>query len=407
MRSAGNTLSNQKFNPSNKPSPNTSFSGGDTSEEIELERFIRDKYERKTLLRARKLPALPSPTVQGDPDKIQAILGPGARSPSLGSSSSTNLKPGQRVSGESFERAKSPASTNSSVELPPPPKPPRRSTSTSSGQNPFVQNNPWEWTGLAATLPNPEPAPASMAVKTVQERGQQDITNGLNFSHNNPFQNSLDLSMTPQSAPPQIATFPPSSQSDTNPFEPRHAAINLPRAQTMPQRDGQAQWHSPSFEPSVPNGQLSPSLMSPPFRRVSSLPQSPGMSGQQSPNPFISQQPVSSSAQPSPTNPFFNSQQLQPQSPQPQPQPLYAPSQPIYPPSQPAYAPSHSYTQQSPFQNPQTYTAASTTVVHPPRMDKQSILNLYNTPSSPNPQFVQTTQSNNAATTWSQPGMQF
>src|SRR5271170_5616893 len=276
MRSTGNIISNQKFNPSNKPSPTTSFSGGDTAEDIELERFIRDKYERKTLLKARKLPPLPSPTFQGDPDKIQAILGPGARSPSLGSSSSTNLKPEQRVSGESFERAKSPASTNSSVELPPPPKPPRRttSTSTSNAPNPFVQNDPWEWSGLNKTLPNPEPAPASMAIKVVPEQVPQG-TNGMNLSPNNPFQNPMEFT-TPQSTPPQITTFPP--QNQTNPFDTQRQIVNIPRVQTMPPRDGQSEWQSSSFQSSLSNGQQTASqlsLMSPPFGRVSTLPQSP------------------------------------------------------------------------------------------------------------------------------------
>src|SRR5271170_1769294 len=251
MRSTGNIISNQKFNPSNKPSPTTSFSGGDTAEDIELERFIRDKYERKTLLKARKLPPLPSPTFQGDPDKIQAILGPGARSPSLGSSSSTNLKPEQRVSGESFERAKSPASTNSSVELAPPPKPPRRSGSTPNAPNPFVQNDPWEWSGLNKALPNPEPAPPSMAMKVVLEQAPQG-TNGMNWSPNNPFQNPLEFT-TSQSAPPQITTFPP--QNQTNSFDIEQPAVNIPRAQTMPPQDGQSQWQSPSFQSSLSNGQ--------------------------------------------------------------------------------------------------------------------------------------------------------
>src|SRR5277367_4005872 len=349
MRSIGNIISNQKYNPSNKPSPTTSFSGGDTSEEIELERFIRDKYERKTLLKARKLPALPSPTFQGDPDKIQAILGPGARSPSLGSSSSTNLKPGQRVSGESFERAKSPASTNSSVELPPPPKPPRRSTSTTNAPNPFVQNDPWEWSGLNKTLPNPEPAPASMALKVVPELGQHG-TNAMNLSPNNPFQNSMEFT-TPQSAPPQITTFPP--QNHSNPFDTQRPAVNISRAQTMSPGDEQSQWRSASFQSGGQHtaSQLTPSLMSPPLRRVST---SPVVSAQQSPNPFVSQQPVYPSPQPSPTNPFFASQQLQSPHPHPQPQPVYQPSQPVYPPSQPLYPPSQPVYQTS---HPQSYTA--------------------------------------------------
>src|SRR5579859_5649052 len=131
MRAIGNTPSNQKYNPNNKPPPTTSFSGGDTSEEILLERYIRDKYERKAFIpkaSSIKHKPLPSPSFTPDPDKVNAILGP---------PSSTNLKLGQRVSGDSFERARSPASTNSSVELPPP-KPPRpAATGQVNSGNPF------------------------------------------------------------------------------------------------------------------------------------------------------------------------------------------------------------------------------------------------------------------------------
>ena len=146
MRATGNTLSNRKYNPNNKPTPSSS------SEDTDLERFIRAKYERKSLItpgtqsgsassgmspgisnsggttgvgRSKNLP--PSPSFRGDPDKIVQILGPPARSPSLQSSISNSLKASsaQRVSGESFERARSPASTNSSFDLQAPPKPHR------------------------------------------------------------------------------------------------------------------------------------------------------------------------------------------------------------------------------------------------------------------------------------------
>src|SRR5579862_2081856 len=140
MRSTGNTKSNRNYNPNNKPPPSISLDGDDAGENIELERYIRDKYERKSFTKVKK-PLPPSPTFQPDTTKVKAILGPpAARSPSLGSSTSSNLKPGQRASEESFERAKSPASTNSSVELAPP-KPPRPGVFSTKSSNPFLQPN--------------------------------------------------------------------------------------------------------------------------------------------------------------------------------------------------------------------------------------------------------------------------
>src|SRR5271169_4308794 len=155
MRTTGNTLSNAKYNPNNKSPPTTSFSGGDASEDIELERYIRDKYERKTLMvKSRNHP--PPPPFKGDQSERGKVQ-PAQRSPSSGSSSPANLKPGQqRVSGESFERARSPASTNSSLEIPAPPtKPPRLSY-------------PLGWTGLDSTgLSNPSPTSAPPTMKQV------------------------------------------------------------------------------------------------------------------------------------------------------------------------------------------------------------------------------------------------
>jgi hypothetical protein len=416
MRTIGNTLSNQRYNPSNKSPPTTAFSGGDTYEDIELERFIRDKYDRKTLSKARKLPPLPSPTASfhaGDSDKIS-----GQRSPSLGSNSSTNLKIGQRVSGESFESARSPASTNSSLELPLS-KPSRPSNSAG---NPFI-GDPLRWTGLEKnipSLPNPSPtlaAPASKEVLFSQSSlGMQSET----VSSMNPFQDSSGFSPQPQPQPPslqpvpQITSFPPQAQQ--NPFDGlnEQTVFNLPRTTSMPPQQGaQPMWNTgSSYQPTSNGGQIN-STFSP----------SSGTSSHTAQNPFFTQQTTSSPPSTSPTNLFFPSQTTN------------APFTPVYQPqSQPSYQ-SHqlqpSQAQQTPFQQSQpqqiqfqpqphyqqtfqplqTYTSnqKNSNPVYPTqRMDKQSILNLFNSPpppspnSNPVPQFV---QNENVVPAWNQQGM--
>ena len=426
MRSTGNTLSNQKYNPGNKSPPTTSFSGGDTSEDIELERFIRNKYERKTLLKARKLPPLPSPTTSGDSDKIS-----GQRSPSLGSSSSTNLKIGQRVSGESFERARSPASTNSSLELPPS-KPPR---SNNSAGNPFVED-PLKWTGLEKniqSLPNPSSnsaVPASNVLFSQPSLGMQ----GENLSSTNPFQNSSNFTPQPLPQPPslqpvpQMISFP--SQAQQNPFdEPNEPTVFNPRTTSMPPQQGvQPVWNGGSSYQSTSNGvQMTPSMQStvfsPPLQKASIVSPSSGASSQTAQNPFFTQQTMSGPLSMSPTNPFFPSQPTNaPFTPmyRPQSQASYQyhqfqPPQPQQLPIQPSQSQQIQFQQQPQYQQAfqplQTYTSNQTNSnpVYPtPRMDKQSILNLFNTPapatapSNPVPQFV---QNQNGVPAWSQHGM--
>ena len=280
MRSIGNTLSNQKYNPSNKSPPTTAFSGGDTSEDIELERFIRDKYERKTLLKARKLPPLPSsPTLSfhaRDSDKIS-----GQRSPSLGSSSSTNLKIGQRVSGESFEGARSPASTNSSLELPPS-KPSRPSNSTG---NPFV-GEPLRWTGLeknVPSLPNPSPTSAVPASKEVIFSQSSLEMQGKNISSMNPFQTSFDFTPQPQPQPPSLQPVPQMtsfhSQAQQNPFDDlnKQTVFNPSRTTSMPPQQGaQPVWNTGSLHQSTSNGgqmtpSIQPTVFSPPSQEASTF----------------------------------------------------------------------------------------------------------------------------------------
>ena len=334
MRATGNTKSNEKYNPKNKPPPTTSFSGGDASEDIELERYIRDKYERKTL--QTKPGPLRSPTYQGDPDKINAILGPAARSPSLGSSGSSNLKPGQRVSGDSFERARSPASTNSSVELPPA-KPPRPTASTIVG-NPFAEGDPWAWAELGNkgqvqtneqpnALMNPMP---SMSAPVAQEVLLSDQLHGLQLQNgqygvaatNSYFPTSQAFSPQPQPLP-QISPFSPVNNS--NPFEqsPQSTGNTVIRdpfsrqlSQTIPQQ-------SPQFQPVYSNAQQTssyqPTILSPSLPRAATFPLSLNGSQTRQPvspvsphNPFTPQQPIQSPSSVSPTNPFFVVQEQSP-----------------------------------------------------------------------------------------------
>ena len=417
MRSTGNTLSNQKYNLINKSPPTTAFSGGDASEDIELERYIRDKYERKTFMKSRKLPPLPYPTIssQGDPDKANFILGPGARSPSLESSSSMNLKPGQRVSGDSFERARSPASTASSVELPPP-KPSRQSNSAA---NPFMGDQ-LRWTGLerqAPILQNPTPTSAYPITQDVLfSQPSMGTEYSLNMTSMNPFQNQSTFNPQPQPQPlppvAQMAPLPP--QPPQNPFdvltketrEPTNFDL-LPPTSMAPPSESQPAWNTePSYNSTSSNMQTTPSiqstLLSPPLQRTT-FSQSSEISGQTSQNPFVSTRSMS------PTNPFFPSQE-----------PTYSSFTPAYPPqSQPQYQqqpqPLYQTHQAHQFQPSQLLQPINSNVVYPPpRMDKQSILNLFNSPPPPPPrnptntvvvpQFV---QNQNGVSAWSQNGVQF
>lgn len=416
MRSTGNTLSNQKYNPNNKSPPTTSFSGGDASEDIELERYIRDKYERKSFMsKVRK-----SPPFQGVPERINTTLGPFAtaqRSPSLGSNSSTNLKPGQqRVSGESFERARSPASTNSSVELaPPPPPPPKLSRSS----------DPLAWTGLDSKgLSNPSP---SSVVPTTTEvlfsQPTQGVENDivLAMASMNPFQNSSNFAPLPPPQPlPEVPQF--ASQIRMNPFDDdsqhtnEQTTFNLQQTQSMPTQQASAPMWNPamSYHSTASQGQQTAVQSTVSVQRAPTSSQPPGLPQQ---NPFIPQQTMSSPHSPSSTNPFFPSQPAQSPVYQPQTQPLYRSQnqslpQPLY---QPQYQPRQyqsSQTQPTQYvQTPlQTYTSSTQINVNPAytrqRMDKQSILNLYNsspppTPSS-NPQFI---QNQNGVPAWSQQGI--
>ena len=408
MRSTGNTLSNQKYNPNNKSPPTTSFSGGDSSEDIELERYIRDKYERKTfMLKSRKLPP-----ILNNPERVNG--GPAAqRSPSLGSSSSTNLKPGQqRVSGESFERARSPASTNSSLEIPPA-KPPR-------------PNDPLAWTGLDSKgLVNPSPSSSVPTIKEVLfSRPSQGVENDivLGMSSMNPFQNPAPV-YTPL-PPPQPLPEISSTQTSSNPFDAPVAQPHGHRTFSLQERRSPAAqqvlpplW-SPASSPhsTASNGQQIPlpaqsNVYSQSLPRVS---QSSGIS-----NPFMSQQEMSSPLATSPTNPFFPPQQT----PSPvyhQPHPLYQTQTQNQPIPQPLYQNHYQQYQQAPPQQQQyvqtplqTYTSNQINSTNPiyypkPRMDNKSILNLYNapppTPSNPGgPQFIQNQA--NGVPTWSQQGI--
>jgi hypothetical protein len=421
MRANGNTLSNENYNPINKPPPTTAFSGGDATEDIELERYIRDKYERKSFMKpSKKLP--PSPTFHRDPEKITAILGPPAdRSPSLGSSSSGNLKPGHRVSGESFERARSPASTNSSVELPPP--------RPIEAGNPFDRNDPWAWAGLETK------SVATPAPRSVYSENRSQSVNASTASLGNPFQNSQGF--TSQAQPlPQSTAFPPPPRP--NPFNLGETNFDPQRKETISQ-ETQALLDSVSspFHPSSPTAHqgslpstVYPQSQQPVYPRSSST-QTSQISAQ---NPFVPHQ-VQSPAAMSPTNPFFTPQQLQsPFTPVYQPQqqqPSYQTSQPsqrLYQPQptqqqQPVYQqqqqPQPTYQQQQSFQ-PQPQQPAQSQYQQPqyqsstfqpqsqpfnppnppyasPRMDKQSILNLFNT--QPQPQIL---NQNNGVPAWNQ-----
>ena len=414
MRSTGNTKSNQKYNPANKPPPTTSFSG-DTMEDLQLERYIRDKYERKSLMKKARLPPLPSPTFQGDPDKVNAILGPPARSPSLTSNSSGNPKSGQRISGDSFDRAKSPSSTNSSFDLPPPPKPPRPTyptAATSITGNPFLDNSSavssaWKPSeSQVPALPNPAPSQDLANAQFVYVTNPVDewepvvVSQPQQISSTNPFQPAHgfmpQLQPIPQAMPLSLEAVPTTS----NPFNQNpnmRRTFSSMRSDSLPVPSSQPIWSAQS-QPSSPNSPLPPS----PFGNKPSLPQR-SFSLPQSPNPFTSQ-----SAPISPNNPFLSSQQppspfgIQFQSQAPPPQPVFQPVfQPVYQQSpqpsaqQPVYS-SQPFAQ-SPFQqpNPQPVqpfgtTQSSLQPLYPPsRMDNQTILSLFNNPSAPsNPTVV-------------------
>jgi hypothetical protein len=405
MRSTGNTKSNQLYNPSNKPSPTISL-GGDASESIALERYIRDKYERKSFMKAKK-PLPPSPAFQRDTDRISAILGPPARSPSLGSSNSGNVKP-QRASEESFERAKSPASTNSSVEAPPPKplRPVGLSTGATTASNPFLQPSDPIWTsGPRSNQPLMNPSPSvssSMEVVSFPPPPAPPVI--LQAQSTNPFQPS-QTSLPQQSPPispqpaPQISPF--TSQNAPNPFlqstgySGTFQSPTLQRAETMPPQITSSLWDSVT-PPTQPTFNPQP-MQAPPISPLSrNLTFPPSLNGTgDSNNPFSMRSPYQSSESLTPSNPFtaslppiqspqtqspFNSMQtsvpISPfnamQSPIPQ-QPQQQIFQPVYP-SQP-----QSYQQLplqtfSPIQNNAGFASQ--------RMDKQGILNLFNTPPS-------------------------
>ena len=414
MRSTGNTKSNQLYNPNNKPPPTISLGGDDASESIEIERYIRDKYERKSLMKPRKPPP-PSPTFTRDSQTVNAILGPPARSPSLGSSgSSANLKPGQRASQESFERARSPASTNSSVEAPPP-KPLRPATSSTTGtvsSNPFLQPGDHAWMpGPTNVQPLMNPSPSALKpVEVFSFPPPPAATVAPPQQSPNPFQ-PVQTFLPQQSQPippqptPQVNPF--ASQSSPNPFlQPTPQPNIVPQVtpqqtESMPPQITSSLWDSLT-PPAQPNFQFPPPLQSSsinPLPRASTFPPSAN-SGTEPQNPFAMR---SSSQYVNPTNPFaaspppmqspqiispFNSVQPSvPQSPftsmqqsavpppqQQQQQPMF---QPLYPPQQQVYQPLQ------PFSSNQSSAGYPS-----PRMDKQSILNLFNAP----PAFVQPQQ---------------
>ena len=395
MRSTGNTISNQIYNPSNKPPPVTSFSGGDTSEELQLERYIRDKYERKTLIKSRKLPPLPSPTFQGNPEKVNAILGPPKRSPSFESGSSLTFKPGLRVSGDSFERARSPASTNSSIELPLP-KPPRPTTEVwGSLAIPFLPTNPF--VEKIQPLPNPSPTPAVPLKGDVLYTQSQ---NGLNVSLN-PFQDPSAFAPQPQPQPQPVPPVPILSPPPQNPAEQGlqsgQPSSALLRSESIPSQGSQPLWNpgisSATSQQSVLTFQST--LSSPLAQRGSSFPQDPGRAPIPPNNPFLSNpQPSQNSSPMTPSNPFFAPQQLS-LTPTFASQPLYqtqsSVQRPFLPsPPQPQYP-----SQPEPFLSAPTYPQ--------PRLDNKTILNLFNSPPASNPSFVPSPQNNPA---WNH-GMQY
>jgi len=385
MKTIGNTVSNQRYNPANKL-PSTA--GVDSYEDIDLERFIRDKYERKTLMKARKLPPLPPQAGESERSMAEAV-----RSPILSSNSSANLRVGgnNRISGESFERAKSPASTNSSFEAAPPPKPPRPGVGSRGSSNPFESV---DWTGLERTLPNPSPSkggPVKREVLYSPPVNGIPVVSGAGLPTTNPFE--MQSVFMPIPAPAPLPPVPQAQLPPVNLSENQHRSNSMP----APQLNSQAWNPMPPAFPAV-NGQL----MNPhnPSPNVSAVRPPLASSNQpNSPNPFIQpQQPPISS-----TNPFFPIPQTQ------------SPTTPTSPSFQPQFSqPTQSYQPQ--FFNPQTsfLQPSPNQPVQPlspnqpnpnmvygrPRLDKQSILSLYNAPPpDPTQQFIQA-QNPNGVPAW-------
>src|SRR6202044_2765626 len=106
--------------------------------------------------------------------------------------------------GESFERARSPASTNSSVEL----------------STRHVEQDPWAWAGLETKSVG--------AMQTVYEGPSQGNGSTASLGSGNPFQSSLPLQPQPVPQPlPQVTPFPP---------PPRPNPFNLGETNFDPQR---------------------------------------------------------------------------------------------------------------------------------------------------------------------------
>jgi hypothetical protein len=351
-------------------------------------------------MKARKLPPLPT-NAEGRTE--------GVRSPSLGSNSSANLRVGggNRVSGESFERAKSPASTNSSFEtLPPPPGKSSRAGMVRGKGNPF---DAVDWTGLEGARAVSNPFPSSGVTREPLYPPTADGvygTNGAASPTTNPFgtQNSFAPQPTPAPAPVQ-----PGPQGRFNPFDLATSAnpsnMNQPRSNPFPAPQPTLQhWNSMPATPTTMNGQLmspplpSPNHVSPGIQRFPTMPPSPGVQPQTSPNPFMQPQRPSIS----PTNPFFPAI-LQTQAPT----TPTTPFQPQFPQSAQQYQPQYfnpqtsfqqqpqQQLQQRPAPNPpiQTFVPnqpSPNMMYGRPRLDNQSILNLYNTPPpDPTQQFIQ------------------
>jgi len=224
------------------------------------------------------------------------------------------------------------------------------------------------------------------------------VMSGTSSPTTNPFGMQSEFAPIPAPAPlppvPQ-AQFPPANLSTR-----QQRSISVP----APQPNSQAWTSMPPAFPAV-NGQLmnppipSPNV-SPAIQRVSTmLPSFASSNRQNSPNPFIqSQQPSIS-----PTNPFFPIPQTQspitPISPSFQPQ-FSVPAQPYQP---QFFNPQTSFQQPSanqPLQPVSPNQPNPNMVYSRSRLDKQSILSLYNAPPpDPTRQFIQT-QNPNGVPAW-------
>jgi hypothetical protein len=199
----------------------------------------------------------------------------------------------------------------------------------------------------------------------------------------------------PEPLPPVPQFNPFNSGPSINPTPMNQPSSNSIPPQPMPQTWNAMAPASPTVNGPLLNPPLQLPTISPGIQRVSSGPVSPGLP---SPNPFMQQQQPS----PFPTNPFFPISQTQPPSTPASPyQPQF--SQPTQPYQPQFFNPQTAYQQPPP--NPAVQAFASNQpnpnmVYGRPRLDKQSILNLYNAPSSdPTQQFIQA-QKQNGVPAW-------